>query len=166
MKLVVQFETNDLKEKDFFSDELTIISDGGFKKVIPLYAYKPSSVIVFEPFINLGFVQANSQKIYKMEFKNEGVVEDKINLRLEGLQDIQIEPQYFVLRAGAKQEVEMIYSPKEAGIFRGTIEVDCLGQSVVKTIDISATSVEYFIFLIDENGIQTQSVDFGSMYFG
>ena len=37
---------------------------------------------------------------------------------------------------------------------------------MLKTIDISATSVEYFIFMIDEDGIQTKNYDFGSMYFG
>ena len=31
---------------------------------------------------------------------------------------------------------------------------------------ISATSVEYFIFMIDENGIQTSAVDFGNLYYG
>jgi len=43
-----------------------------------LYAYKPSAVIVFEPFINLGFVQINEKKQHKILFKNEGEVEDKI----------------------------------------------------------------------------------------
>ena len=37
---------------------------------------------------------------------------------------------------------------------------------MLKTIDLSATSVEYFIFMIDENGIQTCHVDFGNMYYG
>jgi hypothetical protein len=33
-----------------------------YKIQIPLYAYVPSPVIVFEPFINLGFVKQGDQK--------------------------------------------------------------------------------------------------------
>jgi hypothetical protein len=84
MKLVVSFETNDLSEKEFFYDKLMIISEG-ISQEVELYAYKPSAVIVFEPFINLGFVQINEKKEHKILFKNEGEVEDKIHLRLEGL---------------------------------------------------------------------------------
>lgn len=40
------------------------------------------------------------------------------------------------------------------------------GQSLLKNIDISATSVDYFIFTVDKNGAQTQSFDFGDIYFG
>jgi len=33
-----------------------------YKIEIPLYAYVPSPVIVFEPFINLGFVKQDTEK--------------------------------------------------------------------------------------------------------
>jgi len=77
MKLVVSFETSDLGEREFFYDKLMIISEG-ISEEIELYAYKKSAVIVFEPFINLGFVQIGQKKTHKILFKNEGLVEDKI----------------------------------------------------------------------------------------
>ena len=82
------------------------------------------------------------------------------------MQDVTVDEQYFTIAPKKSKEITITYIPQEAGIFRGTIEVDCSGQSVLKTIDISATSVEYFIFMIDENGIQTKMVDFGNVYFG
>ena len=166
MKLVVSFETSDLGEREFFYDQLIIKSGDNFREEIDLYAYKPSPVIVFEPFINLGFVQIGESKVHKILFKNEGMLEDKITLKLEGLQDVIVDETYFSIPPKKSREITLTYTPREAGIFRGTIEVDCSGQSVLKTIDISATSVEYFIFMIDENGIQTTDADFGIMYFG
>ena len=90
MKLVVSFETSDLGEREFFYDKLMIISDG-VSEEIELYAYKKSPVIVFEPFINLGFVQIGEKKTYTILFKNEGLVEDKISLILEGLDDVNVD---------------------------------------------------------------------------
>ena len=37
---------------------------------------------------------------------------------------------------------------------------------MIKHIDVSATSVDYFIFMVDKNGSQTQNFDFGDIYFG
>ncbi len=56
--------------------------------------------------------------------------------------------------------------PKEAGIFRDTIQVNVEGQSLLKNIDVSATSVDFFVFVIDSNGALSQNFDFGDIYFG
>jgi len=56
--------------------------------------------------------------------------------------------------------------PKEAGIFRDTLQVNVEGQTLLKHIDVSATSVDFYIFLIDEQGAQNHNYDFGSVYFG
>jgi hypothetical protein len=127
MKLVVSFETSDLGEREFFYDQLIIKSGDNFREEIDLYAYKPSPVIVFEPFINLGFVQIGESKSYKILFKNEGMLEDKITLKLEGLQDVVVDETYFSIPPKKSREIMLTYNPKEAGIFRGTIEVDCSG---------------------------------------
>lgn len=62
--------------------------------------------------------------------------------------------------------LKFVNRPKEAGIFRNTMEVNVVGQSLLKTIDISATSVDYYIFLIDSQGAQKTDFDFGDIYFG
>lgn len=49
---------------------------------------------------------------------------------------------------------------------RTKINVNVLGQAVQKQIDIAATSVDFFIFIVDENGAQSNEFDFGDVYFG
>ena len=96
-----------------------------------------------------------------------GKREGKINLKFEKITTgLRTEPSSFSIKPEEKKIVNVIYSPKEAGILRGVLEVNVEGQSIIKHIDISATSVDYFIFVIDENGNQTTSFDFGNMYFG
>jgi len=69
MKLTVSFETNILGE---FTDSLLIISEENFKYEIPLHAMPKQALIVFEPFLNLGFVKVGKEKSDKIFFKNEG----------------------------------------------------------------------------------------------
>ena len=95
----------------------------GYEYEIPLHAYIPSPVIVFEPFINFGFVQVNTFKSQKILFRNEGIVEDDINLKTDNLSDITIDPQYFKILPGKSKMATITYHPQDAGIFRGTLEV-------------------------------------------
>ena len=71
MKLVVTFETSVL-EKGGFHDSIQIVSDNGFKKDVPLHAYPQIASLIFEPFINFGFVKLGRDKTEEVYFKNEG----------------------------------------------------------------------------------------------
>ena len=51
MRLVVSFETNATTQ---YHDTLKIVSEEDFEYDIPLHAYPPQAIILFEPFINLG----------------------------------------------------------------------------------------------------------------
>ena len=62
--------------------------------------------------------------------------------------------------------MEIEYIPNESGIFRGKILVRCSGSTTVDSIELSATSIDYFVFLVDPEGLQIQVIDFGLMYFG
>ena len=100
MKLVISFEaTKPSKEQiaEGWKDVLTIMSSDNFIEEIPLHAFLPCSVIVFEPFVNLGFVKNNTSKSVTVIFKNEGVVDDEINLKIDGLEGIVVDPEYFSL---------------------------------------------------------------------
>lgn len=44
--------------------------------------------------------------------------------------------------------------------------MNCEGNSIQKTIDVNATSIEFSRFLIDENGNQCSQLDFGLTYYG
>lgn len=56
--------------------------------------------------------------------------------------------------------------PKDAGILRTRIIVTVQGQALQREIDVSATSVDFFVFVIDENGNQSNNFDFGDIYYG
>ena len=98
MKLLVSFEaTKPTKEQEVegWKDVLTIMSSNNFVEEIPLHAFLPCSVIVFEPFVNLGFVRNNTSKSVEVIFTNEGVVQDEINLDCEGMDGIMADPSFF-----------------------------------------------------------------------
>lgn len=69
MKVIVTFETSILGN---FSDEMKIVSDGAIDVDVPLHAYAPQAQVVFEPFINLGFIKMGQPKKDMIYFKNEG----------------------------------------------------------------------------------------------
>lgn len=89
-----------------------------------------------------------------------------MDLRVDKLPDFKVEPTSFTLQPNQEFSVTVYYKPKEAGIFRGLIEVNADGNSLQKNIDINATSIEFTRFLIDENGTQTTQFDFGTTYYG
>jgi hypothetical protein len=163
MKLVISFETNTLGE---FNDFLKIVSEENYHYDIPLHALPPTSQIIFEPFINLGFVRINREKIDNILFKNEGKSEGKVELVSIGSEELKIDPVFFTIQPNKTYAAKISYNPREAGIFRGVIEVKVNGQSFQKDIHVNATSVEFNRFLIDENGNQTASIDFGGMFLG
>ena len=51
--------------------------------------------------------------------------------------------------------MSLVYTPEDAGIFRGTIEVDSTAQAFQKHIDVNATSIEFSKFVIDNEGNNT-----------
>ena len=164
MKLTVSFETSVLGE---FQDKLKIISDDSITLEIPLSADPLQSQVIFEPFLNFGFVKTGSEKTEVVAFKNEGKTLGKIELKVDKLQDITVDPNFFTLSPGQEGSVKIKYKPKDAGILRGNLSVIVDGgQTFQKHIEINATSVEFNRFLIDEAGNLTRSLDFGNVYFG
>ena len=116
IELIISFETTMTGE---FRDSIKIVSDDNIEIDVPIYAFSPSSKIIFEPFIHLGFIQVNKPKKRSIKFKNEGKVEGKIELNIN-VENLKIEPNSkFTLKANEEKEVDLIYKPSEAGIFRG-----------------------------------------------
>jgi len=164
LELAVAFSTT---TKGDFHDRIVILSDGDYKFEIPLHAYSPVASIIFEPFINLGFIKVNQEKRYKVKFKNEGSEEGKVELRYTDLPDFKIEPQpNFKIKPGKTAEVDFVYQPREAGIFRGIVEVYLDSQSFLNHIDVNATSVDFLKFIVDDEGNELSRVEFGDVFFG
>lgn len=82
---------------DTYSDSLKIVSDGNYSIDIPLYAYPPQAAIVFEPFINLGFVRVGKEKVDNIYFKNEGKASGRVELKFDKMTDFRLEPNSFTL---------------------------------------------------------------------
>ncbi|CAD8117028.1 unnamed protein product [Paramecium sonneborni] len=167
MKLIVTFETANLES---YSDSLKIVTDGQYSVDIPLHAFPAQAAIIYEPFINLGFVRMGKEKMDYIHFKNEGKAPGKVELKLEKIPDFRIDPNSFALAPGQEFSVSVFYKPKDAGIFRGIVEVIADGQqsglSLKNPIDINATSIEFTRFLIDQSGTQNNHFDFGTIYYG
>ncbi len=71
MKLLVTFETDKLGN---FHDNLEIISEDKFNAIIPLHAYQSQSTILFDPFINFGFIKVQKESTKIITFKNNGII--------------------------------------------------------------------------------------------
>ena len=89
---------------------MTIVSDNNYKKDVSLHAYAPCAQIIFEPFLNMGFVKVNQEKKEKLKFMNEGVKAAQINLNIDNA-DIQIQPKSFSINPNSEAEVTVIYKP-------------------------------------------------------
>ena len=121
MKLVITFETSVL---DSFHDKLMICSNNDFKREIELHAFAPQASIVFEPFINFGFVKMGKQGTEKCKFKNEGKLKTEVVLKTAEEKALRIDPEKFSIESGQEVIVGINYKPEDAGIFRGLIEVE------------------------------------------
>ena len=108
MKLVITFETS-VMNKNGFHDSLKIVSDENYERDIPLHAYPQQASIIFEPFLNLGFVKMNSEKTEKIFFLNEGKIPAKVALKTAENQDLVIDPASFTMEPGQEFSVKVTY---------------------------------------------------------
>lgn len=164
IELVVSFESDDVGE---FNDHITIISDNHIESEVKISAYSPMAKIIFEPFINFGFIQAGKSKSETVLFKNEGSREGSVHILADEIKDLTIDPKLgFVLEKGQMKRVTFTYSPKEPGIFRGEVKIETTGKSFIDKIDVNATCVEFLRFIINEEGEDLRDINFGTVLFG
>lgn len=107
MKLAVTFETSTLND---YHDELKIISDGGFELIVPLHAFMPQANLIFDPFVNFGFVQLFKEKTETIWFYNEGKKDGVVELNQpEKLGEIRLEKSKIIVSPGEKVPVKVTY---------------------------------------------------------
>lgn len=163
IELILSFEATKTGE---FQDEIRVISDDYFYTV-PMYAYSPISKIIFEPFINMGFIQIGTSKTETIVFKNEGNSRGKIELNCSDSEHLIFEPRsVFTLEPNESKKIKVTFNANEAGIFRGVVDVYTNGKSFLKSIDINATAVDFMQFVIDKDGKELKEVNFGAILFG
>lgn len=164
LRLVIYFETSVLGQ---FHDLIKLISDENFEYNLRVHAMPPIPLISFKKTLNYGFCKLSVPVEKIVKFRNEGTSTGKIELRTnEKLKNIKTDPNVFQLEPSQEIDVKVVYNPKEGGILRGQLEVIVDGLNYHSNIDITATSVEYNRFIINESGAKTDSFNFGSMYFG
>lgn len=100
MEILIIFECENLND---YSDKILICSENDLK--IPLYlkAYKPQPMVHFEPLINLGFVPVNTKKTEIIEFANEGMVDTKVELRIDKNSELYLDAEKFDLPKNTKE---------------------------------------------------------------
>jgi hypothetical protein len=164
IELVVSFES---EEKGEFNDSIVIISDNTISYDVKISAYSPMAKVIFEPFVNFGFIQAGKTKTETVLFKNEGSEPGRVTIAADEIKDLKIEPKgTFVLEKDELKRVLFSYTPREPGIFRGEIKVETNGKAFTDKIDVNATCVEFLRFIINEEGEELSKIDFGAVLFG
>ena len=63
MKFKVYFHCKEFRD---YEDYFKVTLESGEKKKIKIFAYKPKAILVFEPFVDVGFAQVGKEKRYDM----------------------------------------------------------------------------------------------------
>jgi len=164
LRLIIYFETGISGQ---FHDIIKLSSDENYEYELRLHALPPVPLIKFEKTLNFGFCKLNIPVEKSLKFRNEGTSIGKVELRTsEKLKHVKPEPSVFQINPMQEIEIKVIYNPKEGGILRGMLEVLVDGIPFQANIEVSATSVEFNRFIINESGAKTDNFGFGSMYFG
>ncbi len=79
---------------------------------------------------------------------------------------ITIEPPFHTLQPKKKTKFLIKYQFEEPGIFRGQIHIKSEGMVSKNVIDVTATVVDYFVFITTMEGLQVKDINLGTMYFG
>ena len=133
-----------------------------------LHALQPGPDVQFEPLVNFKFIPINETKTETVEFKNEGRLAGKVRLVYDKkAQDMNIQSSEFSIEPDEIAKVEISLKASEPDFIRRLIEVHVDGQDKVRNIDVNATSVEYHLSIVfEEGGGQKSSLNFGTLYMG
>ena len=178
LELLVIFETDQPILKDEF-DEIVVNSENNFKLKIPLKAFIPQALILFEPLINLGFVPVGTKKLEVINFINEGSQEAKIELNIESKnEELILDKDHLILPKydknlkdeQRKQIVTIIFEQKQTTNLHEKIEVKQIcpeGKKELGFIEIIATSVvQQMSIVFEQGGGPHTDINFGLLYFG
>jgi hypothetical protein len=97
---------------DFFE-----ISSGEMTSVVPLHAFSNSAIILFDNFIDLGFVSLGKEMsqltkdkpdVSYFNLENQGLIDGKIIIQNND-KELSIEPNEFVIKPGKSETVKCNY---------------------------------------------------------
>lgn len=179
LELLVIFEAE--AQEDYF-DKVEICSGEQYTITLELKAQKSKPHVLFEPFINFGFVPVNSKRSAKVAFFNEGPKATDIELKFtnaEAADILQLSNSKFHLtglnkeikgkKNNNKYEVVIVYDPRESSKnLNETVEViQSWNNSIIGTIELIATSVvQQLAIVFEEGGGPQTEINFGSLFYG
>jgi hypothetical protein len=176
-EFLVVFEAGENKD---YHDDIIVISEN-LEIKLPLNAMKCQPILVFDPFINFGFVPIKGKKSEKILFVNEGLEGCTVELRLtnKNYNEIEINDYRFVIGKKLKNkrldddplnyfETTINYSPETHGTIDQRIEViNFTENSTLGFIDLIGTSIEQQLSVVfEEGGGPKTEVNFGKMFYG
>ena len=111
IKITVGFEN---KNNEEVSDKIVIKSDDENEMEIPIYVYPQISKLVFDPFINFGFIKSGTTKEVIFPIENIGNVAAEFKLQVHCIEQgcLKIEPEELRIEAREKRTVKMTITGK------------------------------------------------------
>jgi len=182
-------------ENTNYTDFIEVHSENNVKIILKLNAYKCRPIVLYDPFINLGFVPVNTKKIEKISFLNEGLEGCMIELRLvdQTIHEIELLKNKFPLLKFEKDKDKykimneeddrkemisnhhtayLIYNPDTAKTVNQIIEIINLNEknekdSLLGRIEIIGTSIEQQLSVVFEDGGGPKTeINFGYLFYG
>ena len=170
LNINVSFQAED--ERDYF-DYITIRPEGAPPVKLKLHALKPSTDIIFEPFVNFGFIPIGRKMYRSILFRNLGRRGGFVHLTYTNKdspqsQDFEIDLPDFELKENDHQEVTLALTASDPPVFDRKVITVLVGEEKIGSIDVNATFVKsFFSVVFDDGGDKTSSeLPFGSLYFG
>ena len=163
MTAKVKYECRELKNE---TEVVKIVSEDGYLIELPIRVYKMESQILFEPFVNMGFLKVGKEHCETIAVKNSGKAPSSVEFTHNHGAILLVEPKVLKISPMEEAKISVKYKPTEPGVFKGSISIKSDSILVKDSIDIHATPVEFARFIVDSKGNQNFSFDFGTLYVG
>lgn len=115
IKLTVSFETSTLPAPSSsssplleFRDTIKIVSDDNISIEIPMLAIPTCSQIIWEPWVNFGWVRVGGEKEEIVRFKNEGKKLGKVEIK-GGVGGVEMDAGFFTIQPEDEHELKLIF---------------------------------------------------------
>lgn len=165
MSITVSFETD--VEGDFH-DVIKINAENTEAYKLKVHAFKMAPEIIFEPFVNFGFILCGKKKEQTIQFRNEGKAPGVLKLEYDKSTDFSIDPHEFsaVNPAQTVTSIITVTAYETTEFLRKFVHIK-VGKTKIGTIDVNATIVKQMISVVFQDGGGTATdLNFGSLYFG
>ena len=163
MTAKVKYECRELKNE---TEMVKIVSEDGSFVQLPIRVYRTESQILFEPFVNMGFLKVGKLHCETISIKNSGKASSTVEFAHNHGAVLTVEPKILKISRMEECKINVKYKPTEAGVFKGVINIKSDSILVKDSIDINATPVDFSRFVVDNKGNQNFSFDFGTLFVG